>query len=302
MRLEQLTYLVEVSRCTSISLAASRLFMTQQNISSGIRKLEAELGFELFERTHQGAVLTAKGEEVLVYAKEILKNIDACRLIGQSAPEQLTGELRVELVPYIALPELIVAFYRHNPDVSIKTTEKPPAEIISNIQNGSADVGFVYLRKGEGLQTPSLKQEILSHDQLYFCLSKKLNSAKRSYTMNELIEEQLPLVVFDSLYEWTLESLNQLEGSGKLKGRRPLLYRVDTQLYKKMILEGLAAGFATETGIEREIVFARNEVAVKRIEDYSLAVCMLYKKEPGSPLREGFLAMVREKFSSMDAQ
>ena len=85
MRLEQLQFFVEVSRCRSISLAASRLFMTQQNVSSGIRKLEAELGFDLFERTPRGVVLTPQGEEVLVKAEEIIEEVESLKMIKHPA-------------------------------------------------------------------------------------------------------------------------------------------------------------------------------------------------------------------------
>lgn len=293
MRLEQLNYFVEVSRCKSISLAASRLFMSQQNVSTGIKKLEQELGFDLFERTHHGVILTAQGEEVLMRAEEILEKINDLKYIKRPIKEKLSGELLVEMVPYIALPEMIVDFYRHNPATDIKTTEKSPAEIIADVRSGCADVGFIYLRKGETLKVPEIKQEKLSRDQMYFCVSKKLNFPKRSYSPSGVFEKKLPLIVFNSLYDWTMETLEQIEGE------KPLVYRADVQLYKKMIMEGLALGFATKTGIDHEVVFSRGEVDTMRITGLQLVVCMLYKKEPTSLLKEGFLEMVRDKFRMM---
>ena len=295
MRLEQLSFFVEVSHCQSISLAASRLFMSQQNVSTAIRKLEAELGFELFERTHYGVVLTPQGEELLVKAEAILKEIDEIKMIGRSAGEHLTGELRVELVPYIALSEMIVDFYRQNPEVTIKTIEKSPAEIIANLNNGSTDVGFVYLRREETLETLGLEQERLSRDQLYFCVSKKLNYPKRSYTITELLEKKIPLIIFDSLHAWTLEALEMISEQQQNE-QQPLVYRADIQLYKRMILNGLAAGFATKMGLEQEIVFSRGEVDALKLKGLYLSVCMLYRKTPTSPLKEKFLSMIREKF------
>ena len=299
MRLEQLRFFVEVSRRHSFSHAASHLFLSQQNISTGIRKLEEELGFKLFERTHYGVVLTPLGEEVLVKAEEILEQCDALKSIGRSASRQLTGELRVDLVPYIALPEIIVYFYRQNPAVSIKTTERAPAQIISNLQEGLADVGFVYLRneeslgKEEELDTPGLVQEKLSSDQLYLCVSKKLHFPKQSYTISELLEKKLSLVIFDSLYEWTMESFGMVNAEG------PQVYRADTQVYKKMIQEGLAAGFGTKMGLDQEIIFKKGEVNTLKIKGSFLTVCMLYKESPTSSLKEDFISMIRTKFQEM---
>jgi len=302
MRLEQLRFFVEVSRRHSFSLAASHLFLTQQNISTGIRKLEEELGFKLFERTHQGVILTPLGEEVLVKAEEILEQVDGLKTIGRSASKQLTGELRVELVPYIALPEIIVYFYRQNPAVTIKTTERAPAEIITNLQQDTADVGFVYLRteetlsQEEDLKTPGLVQEKLSNDQLYLCVSKKLQFPKQSYSISEILEKKMSLVIFDSLYEWTMESFGMVNAEG------PLVYRADTQVYKKMIQEGLAAGFATKMGLDQEIIFKKGEVNTLRIKGAYLTVCMLYKESPTSSLKTDFISMIRTKFQEMSTE
>ena len=296
MRLEQLYFFVEVSRCHSISLAASRLFMTQQNISTGIRKLETELGIELFERTHHGVILTPQGEEVLARAKEIIEKIDDLKLIGRRSEEQLIGELRVDFVPYIALPDAILDFYRHNPRINIKTTERSPADIIANVKSGLVDVGFIYRRNKESIESPEFELEKLSRDQLYICVGKKLQLPKRSYTIDDLAKKKLPLVVFNNLYDWTMETFEQYQG------QKPLVFRVDTQLYKRMIREGMAAGFATKTGIEQEIVFDKGEVDTFKIADEYLDVCMLYKKKPTSPLKERFLAMIREKFHEISTE
>lgn len=296
MRLEQLNFFVEVSRSHSISLAASHLFMSQQNISTGIRKLEEELGFDLFERTYHGVELTPRGKEVLALAEEILEKVDSLKLPHYPAEEELTGELQVELVPYIALPEVIIDFYKQNPAISIKSTEECPSKIIVDVQEGRSDIGFVYFREGESLQIPGIEQEVLSIDQLYLCVSKKLNFPSHPYTPSDFFKSKLPLVVFNGLYDWTMETLDQIEG------QKPLIYRADVQLYKMMVLEGLAAGFATKTGIEREVVFKKGEVDAIKLSGLYLLVCMLYKKTPTSPLKGEFLSMIRQNFGDADTR
>ena len=44
MTFQQLTYLVEISKCGSINKAAGKLFLSQSGISTAIRDLEEELG------------------------------------------------------------------------------------------------------------------------------------------------------------------------------------------------------------------------------------------------------------------
>ncbi len=73
MTFQQLTYLVEVSRCGSINKAAHKLFLSQSGISSSIRELENELGIRFFRRSNRGVEFTPEGKEFLSYAVSLLE-------------------------------------------------------------------------------------------------------------------------------------------------------------------------------------------------------------------------------------
>lgn len=73
MTFQQLTYLVEVSRCGSINKAAHKLFLSQSGISSSIRELENELGICFFRRSNRGVEFTPEGKEFLSYAVSLLE-------------------------------------------------------------------------------------------------------------------------------------------------------------------------------------------------------------------------------------
>lgn len=62
MELEFLHCFETVARLQSITLASDELNLSPSAISSGLRKLEAELNCSLFERTPRGVVLTQNGE------------------------------------------------------------------------------------------------------------------------------------------------------------------------------------------------------------------------------------------------
>ena len=46
MTFQQLTYVVEISKCGSINKAAHKLFLSQSGISTAVRELEEETGFK----------------------------------------------------------------------------------------------------------------------------------------------------------------------------------------------------------------------------------------------------------------
>ena len=53
MELKQLEYFQMTSRLKNITRAAKRLSVSQPNITVAIKKLEAELGIQLFERSQK---------------------------------------------------------------------------------------------------------------------------------------------------------------------------------------------------------------------------------------------------------
>ena len=65
MTLQQINYALAISEQGSMNKAAEKLGTTQPTLTSAVRELEKEIGFEIFMRTHKGAVPSAKGTEFL---------------------------------------------------------------------------------------------------------------------------------------------------------------------------------------------------------------------------------------------
>lgn len=74
MNIQQLTYIVEIAKCNSISRAAEYLFVSQPALSQQIRNLEKELGYCVFRRTRKGLELTEKGNLFYQKAQKMLED------------------------------------------------------------------------------------------------------------------------------------------------------------------------------------------------------------------------------------
>ncbi|MGW0119552.1 LysR family transcriptional regulator [Streptomyces sp. NPDC003327] len=70
--------------------AAARLFVAQQALSRDVRRLERELGAELFVRTTRQVALTPEGERLLPYARRVL-----------AAHDELTDAFRAAARPLL---------------------------------------------------------------------------------------------------------------------------------------------------------------------------------------------------------
>lgn len=79
MEIEQLEQLVAVRRYGTISAAAERLHISQPALSRSIRRLEKELGQELFDRGHNRVTLNDAGGLAIRHAERILADIRLMR-------------------------------------------------------------------------------------------------------------------------------------------------------------------------------------------------------------------------------
>lgn len=77
MELRNLVYFVQVCEDKNYSLAACKLFITQQALSKSIKTLEAELGSSLFKKVPAGVVLTPYGQAIYPICKEMLTHFEA---------------------------------------------------------------------------------------------------------------------------------------------------------------------------------------------------------------------------------
>ena len=127
-------------------LAASRKLNTvQSNVTSRIRRLEEELGAELFLRKGRGLELAPSGRVLLDYARRMLQleqqTTAAVRQVGESS-----GELRIgamETFAALHLPTALKAVRREHPRVELRVFTEPTAVLVDKVLDHKLDCAFV---------------------------------------------------------------------------------------------------------------------------------------------------------------
>lgn len=76
MELTQLLQFKTIAECKTMTKAAERLHISQPALSSGLKKLEEELGIQLFERKKNKITLNKAGEMAFTYACAILGQVE----------------------------------------------------------------------------------------------------------------------------------------------------------------------------------------------------------------------------------
>jgi DNA-binding transcriptional LysR family regulator len=151
MELRQLSQFVAVAELLSFRRAAERLHMAQPPLSVAIRKLEDELGAELFERRGRSIRLTAAGDEALRIARRVLAEADELRQATRKAERGESGRVRVGFVgsaTYALLPRLLPAFRARYPDIELVLQESNNLGLISQVENETLDLGLVRFPTG----------------------------------------------------------------------------------------------------------------------------------------------------------
>lgn len=136
----------------SISKSAMALNVSQPTASGIIRRLEEAIGMPLFERTASGLTPTPEALRLLPEIDRIFNHIDYLQTKVEGILDGESSFLSVQCLPsmskYFVSPT-ISAFKSLNDKVSIYIHSGPSTQVISNVEVGAFDVGFVYgVREG----------------------------------------------------------------------------------------------------------------------------------------------------------
>jgi DNA-binding transcriptional LysR family regulator len=138
-------HFVAVAEELHFGRAARRLNMAQPPLSQSIRRLEADLGIDLFDRSRRGVEMTAAGRVFLAEARRTLLQADlAAKLARREATRD--PEVRVSFVGpalYRVLPELVVRHRAEVPGVHVRLFERASRDQLAGVRAADFDVGFV---------------------------------------------------------------------------------------------------------------------------------------------------------------
>ncbi|MDX3985723.1 MAG: LysR family transcriptional regulator [Achromobacter sp.] len=148
MDMRQLTLAVRLAETLHFGKAAELENIAQSGLSTQIAKLEAEVGFYIFDRTSRRVALTEAGELFIQKAKQILNAVRGALQDCQAAATQNRGVLRIGFFGNGAIEPIHGAFdlFRHrNPGILLKFVELRMPNQIQALIDGAIDVALVYL-------------------------------------------------------------------------------------------------------------------------------------------------------------
>lgn len=144
LNLKQLETFIWVADLGSFRRTAERLNTTQPNISSRIASLEDALGITLMERDAGSVRLTARGQELLEKARQVMRSVDDF-VEAADSKSLYQDRIRVgvtEMVAHTWLDDFLKAFKQRYPNAMLELSVDLAANLERELLDNTLDLTF----------------------------------------------------------------------------------------------------------------------------------------------------------------
>src|SRR5215472_6810503 len=185
MDLSQLEVLVAVAQQKSFSRAAETMSRTQPAVSQAIRRLEAEIGEPLFDRSSKDGTLTAAGRVLFEFAQQMLNLRHSAHAAVRELKDLQRGKLSLSANEYtvMSLLPLIPVFRARHPHIKIEVKRSLASRIPSEIIGRDVEIGVVSFKPAD----PAIRSIALASDELALVVAPNHPlAAKKVVSVREL--------------------------------------------------------------------------------------------------------------------
>lgn len=290
MDINQLEVLVAVAQEKSFSRAAEVLNRTQPAVSQAIRRLEIEIGEKLFDRSSKDGTLTAAGEVLLEYARQMMN----LRQTAHSAIKELRnlqkGKVSLsanEHTVFYLLP-VIEEFRRRFPLVKVEVRRGVASRIPTEVMARETELGVISFRPND----ESVKSFPVFTDELALIVSPKHPLAnKKSVSVKELGNESF--IAHNAASPYRQKVIETFE-----KYRTPLNIAIELPSLEaiKRLVE-LNVGVALVPKLTAEAEISRGQLKHLSVNEMRLErkLHIIYRRNSVlSQAAQGFLDVVKE--------
>jgi DNA-binding transcriptional LysR family regulator len=188
MDLATLRIFLAVAEERSFSRAAAKVHRTQPAVSQAVRRLESDLGEQLFDRSSKSGTLTDAGRVLQNYGQRLVRLAGETESVMRELRDLRRGRVLIganEAAIHTLLP-LMARFRRRVPDVAVDVRRVPARQIAVEVQQGSLDFGALTFRPSE---TGLLEVAVGSDELVLLVPPSHPLAGRRQVTMEEVGSE-----------------------------------------------------------------------------------------------------------------
>ena len=230
-----------VAEAGNVTLAASNLARTQSAISVQIKKLEQQLGVELFERQARGVVLSESGRKLLPLAKKVLNELD---YVAEQFSNPLNGRIRVGIPDdynETILESALTRFCKRHSHVEVSVQSGCTAGFPEAIAKNELDIAVYSAKK------MTRKEAFFSEPTVWV--------AGIDYEIDH--DSPIPLAIFDRHCWWRDVAIESLD-KAKINWR-PAYLSESFASVKAAIRAGFAIGVLAKSAVEESMIVLGKE-------------------------------------------
>lgn len=280
MTINQIKYVMEIARCSSMREAAGNLFISQPALTASVSELEDELGFLLFDRTSKGVTLTEEGRDFLVYAKQVISQYQVLEekfLSADKNKERFSVSSQHYNFAVDAFAELV---NEYDPEKYIFSFhETRTNEVLSNVKEMRSEVGIIAYSEGNR----AVIEKILKSFQMEFIPLMKRETYVYVWKGHEL--EGLTHVSLSQLRDYPCISFAQSEKDDYYLQEEALAnFNFDKMIKSDdrattMELIAKTRGYSIGSGmLSGDDAILKGLVSIKLEEEDTLTIGYIYRK------------------------
>ena len=299
MTLQQLKYVITISKSGSMHTAADKLFITQPNLSKAIKDLELEMGITIFNRTNKGVLLTDDGTKFLSYARQVVEQANLLEDIYKNK-ESIKRIFAISSQHYgfvvNAFVKLVETLGKDTYEFSLR--ECKTYDVINDVKDGRSELGVIYFSRFNSeimkkvISSNGLSYEFLFEAKPHVLLSKNHPLAnKERLTLDDL--DAYPRLSYDQGLNnsfYYSEEPHALESVSKaiVVSDRATLFN---------ILIGLN-GYTISSGMISSSLDGNNIISIPLETDEVMDLVYIYDSDkPMKEITKQYLAILREYIS-----
>ncbi len=267
----------EVAKYGSISETAKKTFSSQPAISKAIKKLESDLGIQLFFRNITGVELTEQGKELLFYVENSYNNLIIAERKMLETKNLERGRLSIGMPSNIGsfyMFDKIIDFHKRYPNIEISIMTGGTKTLLNLLESHKID--FIIDTSPVNFKNPNLKRKKLTTVDYCFITNKNssLINSKEIKFLKDLEDKPLILPLPNTSNRNDLDTLfidNQINVKN-------ILNIHTSEMIISAVKRDLGIGYVIKNLVEKEV--ENKEIEILNIREKLPTVDIEFIYEP----------------------
>ena len=295
MNMNQLYYLIDIAKTSSMNTTARNMFITQPAVSEAIKKLEQELNCTILYRNKKGVEFTKEGKYVLQQAQYWIVQYEDLLEHFKQNEDSLSGVFKIgaaSMITETLLQDVIFRMQEQYHNVSLYTKELTLDGILEELLEAKIDFGLFGYSNEYRSKLDSILLPYKNHFQL---ISLYTDSVVCVMHKNHLLSTKKELSKEDTAhFKYTLLNPNDLT-KDLLNSHANCLHSSNNITIHKRFLREKGTLISTARSCAAQLFSEKDFVFIPMIDAHPIQFCLIFCQDrPLGTLEQIFIDFLIE--------